>query len=206
MLRTMRRKQPRGDAVVRKVLETTLDELARVGLDRLSVPEVAERAGVHKTSIYRRWPTKEALVQAALDERLPHGQALPDAGSLEADLSALAHEVAAFLSSPRGTGVVRTVFGGSDDSAVYALAREAWAESGGAAAHRVVERAWARGDLPRDADVELLLFSMAGALLHRVFIERGPTDDAWVARLIRLMLLGVAGGRPAKPSRKRARR
>lgn len=193
---TVRRKQPRGDAVVRRVLDTTLAELARVGLERLTVPEVAQRAGVNKTSVYRRWSTKEALVQAALEETMEYARDLPDSGSLEGDLVALAGELAKFLSSARGVGVVRTVFAGGDSAAVHALASTAWAEAGGAGAHLVIARATKRGELPRDADSELLLFTVAGALLHRVFVERGVVDEAWVRRLVALVMFGA--GKPGR--------
>ena len=57
--------QPRGDAFVRVVLDVALEQLAQVGFDRLTIPQVAEQAGFNKTSIYRRWPDKTALVQRA---------------------------------------------------------------------------------------------------------------------------------------------
>ena len=55
----------RGAPVVHAVLEATLDELGLVGYGALSVEQVATRAGVNKTTVYRRWPTKAALVERA---------------------------------------------------------------------------------------------------------------------------------------------
>lgn len=177
--------------MVRRVLDVTLKELARVGFERLSVADVAARAGVNKTSVYRRWPTKEHLVKAALRRSMGEAQAVPDTGALRTDLVALARSVAAFVESPRGTGVVRSVFAGARSPAVRALAASMWAEAGGEVPRLLLERAVARGELPADADVELLLFTLAGALLHRVFVEHAEADDAWLERLVRLLLDGA---------------
>lgn len=185
----------RGEPVVQRVLDTAVRELARVGFERLSLPAVAARAGVNKTSVYRRWPTKEALVRAALKQSMVHVRGVPDTGALETDLAALARTVADFVESARGMGVVRSVFAGARSPAVRALAASMWAEAGGAVPLALVERAVARGELPVDADVELLLFTVAGALLHRVFIEQSEADDAWVARLVRLVLNGARASR-----------
>src|SRR5689334_1857024 len=82
-------KQVRGDRLVAQVLEATLVELSRSGLENISVECIADRARVNKTTIYRRWPTPEKLVHAALLRVASEGIAVPDTGSLRADLSKL---------------------------------------------------------------------------------------------------------------------
>jgi AcrR family transcriptional regulator len=190
----------RGDAVVRRVLDSALKELARVGLERLSVPEVAALAGVNKTSVYRRWATKQDLVRAALAHSMGHVHDVPDTGALASDLAALAGVVAAFITSPKGMGVVRTVFADGHSAAMKAQVASMWQEAGGDLPRVVVERAIARGELSPGADVELLLFTIAGALLHRIFIEREATDPAWRERLAQLVIHGASPR--GKPSRR----
>ena len=68
------------------------EELARDGFERLSVPAVAEAAGLNKTSVYRRWPTKADLVRAALTSSMGHDAPTVDTGTLRGDLLALFHE------------------------------------------------------------------------------------------------------------------
>lgn len=200
-----RRPQPRGEQVVKKIYGVTIAELARLGLARLSVPEVARLAGVNKTSVYRRWPTKEALVKAALSQSMEHARALEDTGSFETDLAALIRRVVAFVDSPRGSAVVRTTFLGSD-RALRRHADQAWADAAGAGPEAVVSRAIERGELSPRADVSTLLFTVAGAILHRRFVEQALCDDAWVARVTSLVLHGVTA-RPgaARPSSARGR-
>lgn len=176
---------------MQRVLEVTLNELGRVGLERLSVPEVAARAGLNKTSVYRRWPTKEALVRAALDQSMKHLEPAPDTGTLPGDLVTLATLVAGFLGSPHGLGVVRTVFADGDSPQARALAKAMWKQRGPLTPWTVIERAVARGELDRRTDPELLLFTIAGAVLHRTFVERRPADEAWARRLVAMLTRGV---------------
>lgn len=74
----------------------------------------------------------------------------------------------------------------------------------------MVERAVARGELPRGTDAELLLFTIAGALVHRAVVERAPLDEGWVERVVDLILLGALpraapAARAGSPRRRGAR-
>jgi AcrR family transcriptional regulator len=91
--------QARGEDFANKVLDATLTQLAALGFERLSIPQVADVAGVNKTSIYRRWPTKADLVRDALAIPLNQANEAPNTGALRTDLIALASNVAAFMQS-----------------------------------------------------------------------------------------------------------
>lgn len=190
--RTPRR---RGAPVVDRVLEVTLEDLARLGYHRLSVPEVAERAGLNKTSVYRRWPTKGALVGAALDRALGHDAPLPDTGDLRSDMLAFALAAAAWVSSPVGHGVMKTLLADGDDPDVRALVGDLLRSraSGPVALFR---RAEARGELPPGADVPMALTVIAGAISHRMFVEHAAVTPDFVERLVAL----VADGLLPRPS------
>lgn len=187
------KKQRRGDVVVQRVLEVTLAELGRVGLERLSVPEVAERAGVNKTSVYRRWPTKQALVKAALQHSMEQTTQPPETGALGTDLASLAASLATFITSPTGLGIVRTALADGDSANARALRATMWRGPARDLPRAALEQAVARGELKPDTDVDLLLFTLAGAVMHRIFIERRPVDDAWLKRLVKLLSEGAAG-------------
>jgi AcrR family transcriptional regulator len=190
-MRSRQGKQPRGEVVVRRIFSVTLEQLARVGLGRLSVPEVARLAGVNKTSVYRRWPTRDALVAAALDASMEHARDVPDTGSLAGDLAVLIGRVVEFVESPRGGALLRTLFADQHDAGLQALARSAWQQAAGESPLAIGARAVARGELSPSADFELFMFAAAGAVLHRLFVERAAADEAWVERLLALLLPGV---------------
>jgi AcrR family transcriptional regulator len=187
--------QRRGAPVVERVLEVALEELARQGYHRLSVPDVAERAGLNKTSVYRRWPTKAGLVGAALERAMGHEAPLPDTGALRTDMLAFALAAAAWADSPVGRGVMKSLMSDADDPDVRALvARLMRTRTTGPTA--LFARAIARGELDARADVAMALSVIAGAISHRIFVEQEAVTPAFLNRLIRLVVDGlVADGR-----------
>src|SRR5262249_15321156 len=101
--------QVRGEPMVRTVLGVTLDELARRGFAALRVEDVADRACVNKTTVYRRWPTKSALVRAALLTIGGDEVCAPDTGSLRGDLLQIGHQMVEIATSPRGRSIIRMI-------------------------------------------------------------------------------------------------
>src|SRR5215475_3487708 len=101
-----RRVGGRSARVQASVLKSAFDLLGEKGGSKFSIAEVAERAGVHETSIYRRWPTRAALILDACrdftDEVIP----IPDTGALRSDLIALHGAAKKMLTSQRGRAIV----------------------------------------------------------------------------------------------------
>ena len=91
------------------MLTATADLLAEVGYEALTYEAVATRAGVHKTTVYRRWPSKPDLVADASRERSEQLVAVPDTGTLEGDLRALARAVVANITSDVGRPMTTTL-------------------------------------------------------------------------------------------------
>jgi AcrR family transcriptional regulator len=181
--------QRRGEPVVQRVLDATIDLLAEVGYDRLTVPEVADRAGLNKTSVYRRWPTKQALVGAALGRSLGHDAPLPDTGSLATDMVAMMTAAAQWAETPVGRGVAR-MLARDVDPEVREVSRSLMARHA-AGPVTLFRRACARGEIPDSADVELALLVIAGALAQRGLVEEGPADPAFIERLARFVVAGL---------------
>lgn len=183
----------RGEPVVRKVLEVTLEQLALHGFERLSVPEIAALAGLNKTSVYRRWPTKGDLVREALTTSMGHAGEVPDTGDLRSDLLMLARAAVGFVESPQGMGVLRTLLAEGANPEVREFAASMIRQQETAGPRLVFKRAIARGDLAADTDVKLILTTIAGALMHRILIEQARVTDAFLERLIDLVLFGAKG-------------
>ena len=182
---------------MRAVLDVTLAQLAEVGFERLSIPAVAELAGVNKTSIYRRWPGKPELVRDALGAAMSHADDVPDTGELREDLVGLARLVAAFAQSPVGTAIVRIVMAEGGNPELRALAIAAYREAGRHGPQVVLARAIERGELRDDVDPSLVLFTIAGAIVHRVFIEQAEASEGFLERVVDLVLSGAARRRRA---------
>lgn len=184
--------RPRGEPIERAILAATLDELSEKGLEGLSIARIAEAAEVNKTTIYRRWPTREALVAAALEGTLRDAaDDLHDTGSLRGDLRHLLDTVALRLQSPGGRALVLAAMTETATAAVAELAADPFVREQDAAL-ALVERAAARGewDPARDRP-DAVLAMLTGALLHRVMLERQPLDEAWTTTIVDVLVRGL---------------
>jgi AcrR family transcriptional regulator len=154
----------------------------------MTMDAVAERAGVSKATIYRRWPSKNELAVDAV-ARLPPSEPLADHGSLAADLTALGTTQAARLERTNIPGIVPRVLAESmGDPELHALLMERGVQPIRALLASLVERAIERGELAADTDVELVVDIIHGTGVYRMLINRGdPT--AIVSHVPRLMKL-----------------
>jgi AcrR family transcriptional regulator len=182
----------RGAPVVRRTLEATLDELARVGYAALRVEDVAQRAKVNKTTIYRRWPTKQALVRAtvvACTER-SGGLVVPDTGTLHGDLTELVQHKMRFARSAEGSAIIRVLDEGSCDADVIAIVRSP-RSTRDVILRTILERARARGALRKQVDVSLFMDVMQLAC-DQARRRSNKADPHFVKGLIDLLLQGAA--------------
>jgi AcrR family transcriptional regulator len=162
-------------------------ELAESGYAELTLARVAARASVNKTTLYRRWGTREALVLDAMLELAGEGVRIPDTGSLHGDLLAIARGSAATASGPEGQAVVRAVVAaGAHDAALAAASRQFWTERL-ALDGLVVERAVARGELPPDTDPQTVIEAVLGPIYFRLLVLGEQPDPAFVGRLVDLI-------------------
>jgi AcrR family transcriptional regulator len=196
----------RSERVVRDILTTTAAELARSGYAKLGVDEIAAKAGVAKTTIYRRWPTKAELVIAALRAVHEFHQARGaddgdedeegrtrhevDTGAVRSDLLALLRAQVATTATPVGMGIARMISAELDDPEVEAIARELRAERR-APIIAAVERGKARGEIAPEVDAALVVEVLAGAVFTRVCKLREPVDQTYLEALVDLVLKGA---------------
>lgn len=184
------RGRPRGAPIERAILSHTLAELAANGREGMSIERIAAAAEVNKTSIYRRWPTKEALVDAAMEGIVVQlSTALPPPGGFADQLLDIAHQIAALLQSPGGRALFRASLDapGSEPRRVRTVGSVARAP-----AKELIARARASSALRPDVPGELLLATLTGAVIHRVLVERRPATRIWLTSLIELLVQGAA--------------
>lgn len=192
--------RPRGRHVTDAVLEATLAELAVAGIEGLSIERVAHEAEVHKTTVYRRWPTREALVAAALEGIADDLVArTPNTGTLRGDLLALLGQVASFLAQPTGRAVARAALSAQAEGQVAALAARRIELGTSGAVETLALRARARGEWRDGPSPELVIPTLVGALMHRALLEHADLGPAWLEALVDLVLLGVTPRAGATP-------
>ncbi|MEZ7127989.1 TetR/AcrR family transcriptional regulator [Nonomuraea sp. AD125B] len=193
----MPRGRPRDTQVDEKVLRIAAALLLERGYTGLSIDEVAEQAGVAKTTLYRRWPTKDHLAVAVV-ARLQADHEITETGDIRADLVDNLEEIAAALNRMRAAGGREGPSAGTAGELVAAaarhedigkLARRQYAERN-ALGIALIERARVRGELRADLDAEVLFDQLAGALYYRVLITGAPVDRAYIERLVSSALEG----------------
>ncbi|MFB6437444.1 TetR/AcrR family transcriptional regulator [Streptomyces sp. NPDC056411] len=182
-----------GPRKAQEIFDATLTLLAEKGYEGLTVEGVAQRSGVNKTTIYRWWPSKGALLGAALlgSQRLTLTP--PDTGSLRGDLEALLAGVVTLLTAPPAAAIAVPALGAVTHSPELAgYVRDFFADRI-ARERPLFDRAVARGELSADADPMLLMDLLAGAAWVRVALRQLPIGDDFVARAVHTVLNGASG-------------
>ena len=193
----------RGPKVRAAVLAATLAELADTGYAALTVENIARRAGVHKTTIYRRWTDRESLVADVLGERIAVDFPIPDTGSVEADLRQLAQAFVAWVTSPTGQMIFAAVY--SDAARIPGISdvRRELFEYGPRRAAVVIERAIERGELPAGTDPALVLRTLIAPIYFQLTVTAEPVDPAAADQAAHIALAAARAGvfrrPPAEP-------
>ncbi|HMI83729.1 MAG TPA: TetR/AcrR family transcriptional regulator [Polyangiaceae bacterium] len=189
----MKHRRPAAAALARQrdILCAALEELARADYGGLTFERVAARAGVNKTTLYRQWPTKALLVRAALENYAAATSPGPSTGSLRGDLLRVGRMMLDFASSFEGQGLVRLRLLEHPEPELAEMARALHERYTGQLVSMLGESV-ARGELLPDADPRLLLELLGGALHLRLFVKNDRVDDVIIARLVDVLLHGVA--------------
>ncbi len=179
----------RSARVVAAVFDATLRELARGGYARLSVESVAERAGVHKTTIYRRWPTVKELVSASLHSRI---DALEQEVLPEAPRAAIIAFLRAFIrsaSTPVGRGVFSLLMREGLDGELAAIMRPLRLRRR-ERLRALLRLAKSQGALRPGVDEDTGLDVLFGTVQHRLLYRREALDDEAVGAVVDLLIAG----------------
>jgi len=186
------KKQPGRPRSVRShqaILQATLKLLAEVGFERMSIDAIASRAGVGKTTIYRRYNSKEELVADAI-ESLREEVVIPDTGTLWGDIDVLIQNAAQITLNPLGRQTVAMIISSASSNPQFAQIywtkylqprRQAFAV--------VIERAKVRHEIEADIDPALVFDTMSGIMLYaQIFQPRSELWEVCVRNALHLIL------------------
>jgi AcrR family transcriptional regulator len=178
----------RSARVRASVLAEAFAILSEKGLVGFTIGEVAARAGVHETSIYRRWKSKTALINDALLQFTADAVAIPNNGSLRSDLIELLVQGANLMQSPQGTALLTLIYA-NDPYAIQG--RRAYWRSRLDTLAIIFERAKARGEIPDDTNVQTLLEILIAPLYFRALVTMEPIEDWPIEHMIDYQLKGL---------------
>jgi len=173
-------------AAVHRAVEELLSER---GPAATTIPAVAERAGVHATTIYRRWGSAAELLSAVAVSRLTGDLVVPDSGTLRGDLTQWLRDVITDLSDPDSLLMLRTVLGTTRDGS----GRSACMADRRAQLEAMLDADRTRGNDPPDA--EHLLDTLLGPIYLRALFDDAPLPGERVEALVDSALAGTQATR-----------
>jgi AcrR family transcriptional regulator len=186
--------RPRSLEADRSILSAALDLFIEDGYQGMSIEHVAAQAGVGKATIYRRWPSKEALITDAVSS-FSEELTAPDTGSVRKDLIGLVRQVGELASSsPSGRCFARMAGEMGSNPELAKVYKQKVIGHRRAIVAEVISRGIDRGELRKELDVELAVDMLVGPVLYRALMKKEqPTRIARLAEtLIDTLMLGIA--------------
>ena len=183
----------RSERSHRAILEATQQLLVERGYPAVSIEGIAARAGVGKQTIYRWWPSKAAVVLEAYlagEDAVSHPEAT---GSTREDVRALLGWLVDVLAEPTGGAVVAGLVAElpHDPDLAEGFRRDV-VPARREAMIAALERGRERGEIRADADLELAVDELHGAVFYRLLLSGEPLDEAFVERLADQVLAGLS--------------
>jgi AcrR family transcriptional regulator len=181
--------RPRSAASHQAILQATLDLLAKIGYERITIDAIAAHAGVGKTTIYRRYRSKEELVADAI-ETLREEIEIPDTGTVGGDLDCIIESAVKTTLTPLGRQILAMIIGAASSSPQFGQVYwTKYLKPRRQAFHVVIERAKARHEIQADTDSDIVFDLMSGIMLYALVFQ--PTHEpveAYIRRAIALIL------------------
>jgi AcrR family transcriptional regulator len=184
------RRQGNGPRQAAAIFHATVDLLTEHGYDGLTIEGVAARAKVNKTTIYRWWPSKDALLAAALMESEILELTVSDTGTLRGDLIAVTDQVVRLLTTEPGGRITRAAFGGLDRPGLAYFVKEFCGKRTTQEAS-IFQRAADRGELTATVDPEMVVDLLAGAVWFRLLVRQTPMPDGYTEAMVDAVLAGL---------------
>jgi AcrR family transcriptional regulator len=181
--------RPRSQESEEAILDATSAILAEEGYRGLTTDKIAARAHASKSTIYRRWPTKEHLALAAFD-RLPMLTA-SNTGNVQEDLLGVTLQFAGFLHSTPMGGVLPALIAERPHNAALAAALTPVIERRREPVKDILRRAIARGELPAEVDLDMAVDLIMGPLMLRMFFVPGDLGREALGKMLEAILAGL---------------
>jgi AcrR family transcriptional regulator len=183
--------QKRGEQVRELILETAIDLVFEAGFRSVSVESIAARSGVAKTTIYRRWPNKAAVVMDAFMARVGSGTLFPTARKVTDRIRLQMHAMAKVFMGKDGALVRGLLAEAQCDPELAVAFRERWTLPRRAMAVAVFREAIEQGELRRDIDPETAIDLLYAPLYYRLLMGTGDLSQNYIEGLFEHGMKGL---------------
>jgi len=183
----------RSDRARVAVLHAADDLLVERGYAGVTIEGIAARAGVAKQTIYRWWPSKFEILMDTFLEDAAGALEIPDTGTVDGDLRRHLRQLAGFLTTEPAGQVMRALIGQAQhDADVARTFQQRFLDERRALDRTILERGVARGELPPDTDLDLVIDMIYGPVYHRVLLTGLPVDGRFIDGLVSHVMDAVA--------------
>src|SRR3989475_10279675 len=179
-MRAMRPGRPRSERLHRAILKTAFKLVLELGFRAVSVELIAAKAGVGKTTIYRRWPNKAAVVMDAFTMRVGSGSLFPRADSVADSIRLQMRAMARLFRGSDGALVKALLTEAQFDPELAKAFRERWTLPRRKLARSAIGEAIRQGELRPDIDTEDAIDVFDAAIYDRLQMSTGPRSDTHV--------------------------
>ena len=184
--------RPRSEESRQSILRSTLKLLKQDGgFADLSIEAIAADANVGKTTVYRWWPTKAALVADAFSASAEEELQFPNTGSVQRDMNLQMRRLIRIFRSPRGKVVAAMLAGGQSEPELIEPYRDRFLWPRRRQAYQTLQRGVDRGELPDDSDLDLILDSLYGPIYMRFLIRHDKLNESFADEICGLVLQGL---------------
>ena len=183
------RGRPRDEDARSRILQASLEALEELGYPGITCDAIAERAGASKSTIYRWWPHKEAVMLEALRESVAQELPFPNTGSLKQDIRIQLHNFVKLLTGKRGRVFKGMIAAAQSDPKVAEAFCSIWVSPRREFARRGVQRY--RDQLRDGVNLSTVLDSLYGPLYYRLLIEHEPLTIEFADQVAELVLIGI---------------
>lgn len=173
-------------------MQAALDAMADHGLDGVTFTDVGRRAGVHGTSVQRRWGSRENLLFEAIRSFADQTIKIPDTGSLRGDLVAFSRSLSDYFATPTGGQILQMLVAFADNDPAFCENRAEFVRERHQATRAIIQRAAERGELREGVTEEAALALLLGPIYVRMLIVRRPVDDDFIERVTDAMMHGIS--------------
>jgi AcrR family transcriptional regulator len=180
----------RNEQAQEAILDATMDAIRRDGVSGLRIEAIARAAGVGKQTIYRWWPTRSALVAEAAMARARAEVPELDTGNVQEDVAGFLDATYRAARSPDITPVLRALVAEAQAGPEVAEALRTFVGARREALIAILRRGVERGELPGDADVDVLCDLAFGILWYRLMVSSGQVEDTLAEQVTQVLIGG----------------
>lgn len=180
--------RPRCPLTHQNILQATRELVDEIGFANLTIEGIALRAGVGKTTIYRRWPNKSSIVLDAFFEDKPATCSFADTGNVRQDIRRQLRKLVKELSGPTGCKVATLMANGQFDKEMAAAFRARWIERHRNEALALIRQGMETGEIRKEADPEIMVDALYGPIYFRLLAGHAPLNQRLADELTDLVI------------------